>query len=149
MVASSPRNPCQSDHRVTSRMKNPQIQRLCSANGATSSLAWGNAPGKRLQKNKALKALPQLDRRGLQTRIESRFRFGGSRSPSAMLIFAASPPLFYHRARRSRSTKDKASIDTAPLALNTYSLSALKTLPKNEATPCSGRQTRALASYIT
>ena len=71
---------------------------LFSANGASSSLAaWGNAPGNRIHHNRALKARPQRDRRDLQRRVESRFqRLGGSRSPSAMLIFAASPPLFYH-----------------------------------------------------
>ena len=47
---------------------------LFSANGAPSSLAWGNAPGNRIHNNKALKARPQRDRRDLQTRIEPRFQ---------------------------------------------------------------------------
>ena len=39
-----------------------QLRYLFSANGAPSSLAWGNAPGNRLPNNKALKARPQRDR---------------------------------------------------------------------------------------
>jgi hypothetical protein len=75
---------------------------VLSANGAPSSLAWGNAPGNCLHNNnKALKARPQRDRRDLQTRIEPRFQrsFHFYRNPGA------SP---------------QATIENAPLALNRY-----------------------------
>ena len=57
-----------------------------SANGAPSSLAWGNAPGNRIHNNKALKARPQRDRRGLHTRVESRFQRSSHfyRNPGAL-----------------------------------------------------------------
>ena len=71
-----------------------------SAKGAPSFLAWATPQGNRILNNRALKARQQRDRRGLHTRVESRFQ----RSFHFNRVSGALP---------------QATIENAPLALNT------------------------------